>query len=142
MATLISRKTSRAQIAVLLNQITTFVAVYDHEMKNFDGRSPVAMVNSDGSRQQFPFYTQQWHRFRISLFWKRADDDATDDYLDDLATAVLQKLYDNAEESGYWADIDFAPGGEGEYSEMDYVLVDGEQYRREVIRIAVQVIGS
>ncbi len=138
MATMTSRKTSRAQIAALLSAITTFVAVYDHEVKNFDGKSPVATVHSDGSKQQFPDYLREWHRFLITLWWKRTDDDATEDYMDDLAKSVRQKLYDNVEEPGYWHDIEF----DEEYSQMDYVILDGTMYRREMIRVAVLVVGG
>jgi hypothetical protein len=49
-----SRKTSRAQMATLLGQIATFVNVYDHQVKNFDGKSPVATVHSDGSKTAIP----------------------------------------------------------------------------------------
>lgn len=138
MPTMTSRKTSRAQMATLLGEISTFVAVYDHEVTNFDGKSPVGTIHSDGSRQQFPDYLREWHRFVVTLWWKRADDDATEDYLDDLAKAVRQKLYDNVEESGYWHEIEF----DEEYSEMDYVILDGEMYRRERIRVAVLVVGG
>ena len=138
MPTLTSRKTSRAQMATLLGEISTFVAVYDHRTNNIDGKSPVGMVHSDGSMQTFPDYLREWHRFIISLLWKRADDDATEDYIDDLAKDVRQKLYDNVDEAGYWHDIEF----DEEYSEMDYVLIDGEQYRREMIRVAVLVVGG
>lgn len=138
MPTLTSRKTSRAQMATLLGEISTFVAVYDHQTKNIDGKSPVGMVHSDGSMQTFPDYLREWHRFIVSLLWKRSDDDATEDYIDDLAKDVRQKLYDNVDEAGYWHDIEF----DEEFSEMDYVLIDGEQYRRELIRVAVLVVGG
>jgi len=136
--TMTSRKTSRGQLATLLGTISTFVAVYDHEVKNFDGKSPVATIHSDGSRQQFPDYLREWHRFIVTLWWKRADDDATEDYIDDLAKDTRQKLYDNIEAAGYWHDIEF----DEEYSTMDYVLLDGEMYRREMIRLSVLVVGG
>mgnify|MGYP001568737700 CR=1 FL=1 len=138
MAEMTSRKTSRAQMATLLSAITTFVAVYDHEVKNFDGKSPVATVHSDGSMQTFPDYLREKHRFIVTLWWKRADDDATEDYIDDLAKNVRQKLYDNVGAAGYWHDIEF----DEEYSQLDYVILDGEMYRRETIRVAVLVVGG
>jgi len=138
MPTMTSRKTSRGQLATLLGQVTTFVNVYDHEVKNFDGRSPVATIHSDGTMQEFPWCLREWHRFIVTLWWKRTDDDATEDYLDDLAKDVRQKLYDNAEESGYWADIKF----DEEFSTQDYVILDGEMYRREMIRLSCLVIGG
>lgn len=139
MPTMTSRKTSRGQLATLLgDNVATFVAVYDHEVKNFDGKSPVATIHSDGTRQQFPDYLREWHRFILTLWWKRADDDATEDYVDDLAKDVRQTIYDNIEAAGYWYDVEF----DEEYSTMDYVMLDGEMYRREIIRLSVLVIGG
>lgn len=133
-----SRKTSRAQMATLLGQIATFVNVYDHQVKNFDGKSPVATIHSDGTKQLFPDCLYEWHRFLVTLWWKRTDDDATEDYIDDLARDVRQKIYDNVTAGSYWNDIEF----DEEYSTMDYVILDGEMYRREIIRVSALVIGG
>lgn len=138
MPSMTSRKTSRGQLATLLGAISTFVAVYDHQVSNFDGKSPVATIHSDGTRQQFPDYLREWHRFQITLWWKRTDDDATEDYIDDLAKDVRQKIYDNVDEPGYWIDVEF----DEEFSAMDYVILDGQMYRREIIRVSMLVVGG
>lgn len=137
MPTLTSRKTVRQQLATLLtDNVTTLVAAYDHQTKSFGGRSPVAMVHSDGTRSTFPDYAREYHRLLITLLWKRSDDDATEDYMDDLAKDVRQVLYDNAEAAGYWEDLSF----DEEFSEMGYWIIDGAQYRWEVIPVTCYVV--
>lgn len=138
MPTLITRKTARQHMATLLGTITTFVAVYDHEPKNPGGRSPIATIHSDGTRTTFPDFARQWHRLIITLWWKRTDGDATEDYIDDLANEVRQKLIDNTQIASKWADLEF----DEEFSEMDYVLLDGTMYRRERIRVSAYIICS
>lgn len=142
--TLTSRKTRRQQLASLLDtNVTDLVAVYDHQVKNFGGRSPVATVHSDGTRTVFPDYTREYHRFLITLWWKRSDDEDTEDYIDDLAQAVRQTLINHAEEPGYWSDIFFEDEQTGiDYSQMDYVILDGVMYRRELIRVVTLVISA
>ncbi len=134
--TLISRKTARAKIGTLLSAITTFVAVYDHQVKDFGGKSPVAMVYSDGTQTDRPAYARQRHRYIVELWWKRSDDAATEDYIDDLANSVRQKLIDNDALDGFWEDLTFDEAG----SEMDYIILDGVLYRRERLTVTCLVI--
>lgn len=136
--TLTSRKTTRQQLATLLGQITTFVAVYDHETKDFGRRSPVGMVHSDGSRTTWPDFTREFHRCIVTLLWAREDADATEDYLDDLAQAVRQKFYDNQELAGYWHDLEF----DEQFSQLDYPIIDGIMYRRERMRVTVFYVNG
>lgn len=135
MPTLTTRKTVRAQVATLLDEIAN-LTVYDHETKDFQGITPVAMVYSDGTRTEYAFAAWEYHRLRILLLWERADDENTEDYLDDLAVSVRQKLIDNASESGYWNDIEI----DDEFSEQGYPIIDGKQYRSEIIRATVKVL--
>lgn len=137
MPTLISRKTARQRMTTLMQTIATFVNVYDHQIKNFDGKSPVCMVYSDGSRTTFPDYTRQYHSLFIQIIWKREDGDATEDYIDDLANEVRQALVDNAEIASYWTDLDF----DETKSEMGYFKLEGVQYRYEIIPVEVEVIA-
>ncbi len=134
--TLISRKTARAKIAELLTAITTFVAVYDHQVKDFGGRSPVAMVYSNSTQTDRPAYARQRHGYIVELWWKRTDDDTTEDYIDDLANATRQKLMDNDAIDGFWEDLTF----DGQGSEMDYIILDGTLYRRERLTVTCLVI--
>lgn len=136
--TLTSRKLVRQRLATLLDEITTLVTVYDHETKDFERKSPIATIHSDGTLTTFPDYTREFHRFWISAYWRREDDDITEDYVDDLAAAIRQKLIDNLEETGYWHDIHF----DEEFSEMDYVIIDGVMYRRERWRVTIFVVEA
>lgn len=128
-----SRSGVRQQLAELLSDITTLVAVYDHETKDFKRQSPVAMVHSDGTRREYAGHAREWHRFLITLWWRRDDGSLTESYLDDLGTAVAQKLLDNSDLPGYWQDLEF----DEEFSEMGYYTVDGVQYRYERLRVVV-----
>lgn len=142
MPTLTSRKQSRQQLATLLTAgVTDLVAVYDHEVRDFGGRSPVATIHSNGTRTTFPDYTREYHRFLITLLWKRSDDDLTEDYVDDLAADVRQTLIDNAEAAGYWQDLQFDDEADG-FSEMGYWIIDGVQYRWERIRVTAYIVST
>ena len=134
--TLTGRKTIRQQITTLLDEVTTFVAVYDHEKSDFKHESPVGMVHSDGTRaDESVNFNREYHRFIITLMWQRQDDDLTEDYIDDLALEVRQKLVDNAQLDGYWEDLIV----NRDFSEMDYVFVDGRLYRRERMSVTAFV---
>jgi len=145
MPILTSRKTVRTRMATRIKAaVTTLVEVYDHQVKDFGGRSPVLTIHSDGTRSTFPDYTREYHSFILSLWWKRTDDDATEDYIDDLGKDVRQWLIDNTADAGYWHDLSFDDVGDGEggRSQMDYVLLDGVMYRREMIRVTALVISA
>lgn len=132
--TLTSRKAVRQQIATLLGQITDLVAVYDHQTKDFGRRSPVAMVWSDGTATLTEGYSQDWHRFWVAILWGRDDADATEDYIDDLSQAVRQKLFDNPQVAGVWDDLALG----SDFSQLEYVILDGKQYRLEQFQVLVR----
>lgn len=134
--TLTSRKEPREKIAELLGEITTLVAVYDHQVKDFGRRSPVAMVWSDGTTTLTQGYTHDWHRFWVAVLWDREDGDATEDYIDDLSQAVRQKLFDNPEVAGVWDDLALLE----EFSLLSYPVLDGRQYRMEQFQVLVKSI--
>lgn len=141
--TLTSRKAARAQLKTVLKAgIETLLeelwdvedvtlAAYESEAKDFGGLSPVLTVHSDGTMTTFTDYAREYHRFWVSLYWKRDDADTIEDALDDLAWAARQTLIDNSEEQGYWHDLDF----DESFSEMAYLIIDGVQYRSERLRV-------
>lgn len=141
MTTLTSRKVARAQLkSVLKTGVETIfgvvgwtLAAYESEPKDFGGQSPALTVNSDGSMTTFTDYAREFHRFWVTLYWKRDDADTTEDAIDDFSLAVRQTLIDNAEVAGFWEDLIF----DEEMSEMAYVIVDGVQYRSERLRVTV-----
>jgi hypothetical protein len=129
-----SRKAVRQALAGLLTTaVTQLVAVYDHETADFGGRSPVAMVYSDGTApgpaETYGQHDRQ-HAMLISLWWLRTDDDATEDYMDDLSEDVIDVVEGN-DEQAQWARMWLDDG----FSQMDYPIVDGKMYRREVLRV-------
>ncbi|MFZ1755034.1 MAG: hypothetical protein WBO46_14965 [Caldilineaceae bacterium] len=128
------RKTARkALAALLLANVSDLVAVYDHETVDFGGRSPVAMIYSDGTApgpaETFAAHARQ-HALMIALWWRRTDGAATEDYMDDLSAAVLTVLEANDETVNWdrlWVDDTF--------SETGYPILDGQMYRAEFIRV-------
>lgn len=139
--TLTSRKAARAQLkSILKTGVETIfdiddwsLAAYESEAKSFGGQSPVLTVHSDGNRSDFTDYAREYHRFWVTWYWLRDDPDTTEDALDDLAAAVRQTLIDNTEAAGYWQDLIF----DEEFSEASYVIIDGNQYRSERLRVTV-----
>lgn len=125
-----ARKTARG---IVLTMMTTLkgsaagdlVEVYDHEVKDFGRLSPVAMINSDGTNPVLTFDGQEY-RFNIWLWIQRGDDDATEDAMDDLSDRLMSAILSNG--SVYLND---------DFSELDYPIVDGVQYRRERVRVRV-----
>lgn len=84
MIVLTSRKAKRQALASLLGEIDTFVAGYDHQVKDFKGISPIYTVHSAGTRGAYVGYAEEYHRFAVNVIWKRGDADATEDNIDDL----------------------------------------------------------
>jgi hypothetical protein len=130
---LVNRTIAREHLASILGQIGTFVAVYDHEIKDFQGLSPVATIHSDGTQIATNF-RRQIHAYRVSLWWARSDDDDTEDLMDGLTYDVLAKLSQHRRVPGKWQSLQMDTG----FSEMAYPIVDGQQYRLEVMRVLVQ----
>ena len=119
------RKAARQALVTILATNTTLQAVYDHEVKDFQRRSPVAMVHSDGarilSRDGFDY------AMIVSLWWKRSSDGGdTEDSMDDLSDAIYALLLS---QKGLLVDEEF--------SRLSYPVVDGVMYRREEIRVVL-----
>lgn len=134
-----NRKDIRQALATLLSDnIATLVAVYDHETVNFEGKSPVAMVHSDGvgADELTESRTSRRYAYIITLMWKRTDDDATEDYLDDLSDNVTDLIVSNIGTTS-WKRIYL----DEQFSEMDYPLIDDTLYRRERMRVLVDYTG-
>lgn len=131
----LSRKTARQAVADLISRgLTDLVATYDHEHADFGRRSPVAMVYSDGTAPMDPGRARvDQHSLLISLWWSRSDDDATEDYIDDLADELRRLIEANRQSKPDWTSLTIDDG----FSEMDYPIVDGVMYRRETIRVII-----
>lgn len=119
------RKAARQALATLLATNPTFKAVYDHEVKDFQRQSPVAMVYSDGTR---PMSRDGFdYAMIVSLWWKRSSDGGdTEDGIDDLSDAIYALLL---------SQINLVV--DEEFSRLAYPIVDGVMYRREEIRVVL-----
>lgn len=130
-----SRKLARETLAGLLDDISTFVAVYDHLATSFDGVTPVAMVESFGTvwvNSNFGSH-ERAQRMLIHIWW--AWTDANEDRVDDLSAEVFDKLEANQQVSSVWDSLmidDF--GSTLTFSEPDE---DGRIYRIETIPVIV-----
>lgn len=120
------RKVARQALVTVLATNTTLQAVYDHEVKDFQRRSPIAMVHSDGSRTLHRAGGYDY-AFIVSLWWKRSSDGGdTEDSVDDLSDAIYELLLS---QNNLLVDEDF--------SRLSYPVVDGVMYRREEIRVVL-----
>lgn len=127
------RKAIKAWIGVI---VTSFKAGYAHEPKDTAGQSPLYTVHSDGT-SPYEDRDQYRHAFIVSLLVKRTGDgSAAEDEIDDLSDRVMRLLMSGG--SGILASIrvDEAFNAQN-FSNMDYPLIDGVQYRRERIRVIV-----
>lgn len=129
----ISRKATRKAVASLIDDnVADLVETYDHETKDFGGRSPICMVYGDGTAPTYAPLMNQ-HALLISLWWRRDDDAATEDYLDDLSGEVRLLLKENVANAPNWSSMTI----DDSFSSMDYPIVDGVMYRRETLRVTI-----
>ena len=131
-----SRKLARETLAGLLDDISTFVAVYDYLPPSFDGVTPVAMVESFGTVWVNEDLTgpQRAQKVNIHIWWEW--DAANEDRIDDLSAEVFDKLEANMSVSGVWGSLridDF--GSTLTFSEPEET--DGKVYRIETIPVIV-----
>jgi hypothetical protein len=127
------RAASRAALKVLLETITTFEIVYNGAPFNTGGLSPVAMVTSDGTEtgpgETFTT-TATAHRILIDLLWLRVATTEAD--IDALSAVVFALLKANRYANATWTSMEI----DGR-SQLDYVLIDGKDYRLERIPVVV-----
>jgi len=130
-----SRKAARQAVAALLVAgIPDFQAVYDHEVLDPGGLSPIAIVQSDGTAPPTTFGAdsrQQALIITISWIWT----DTTEDNVDDLSDAVLDLIEANSEMDGIWSAL----SQDNTFSRSGYTdPIDGIVYRLESIRVIVE----
>lgn len=129
-----SRKAARQALAELLGTIPTFQAVYAELQADFGGLSPICMLASDGSR---PAETtvlagyEREHAILIGIWWARHD--TVEDDMDDLSQDVWDVLEANTGPTNDWGGLTI----DEQFSQTDWPIVDGVQYRLEVIRVLI-----
>lgn len=134
-----SRKTVRKAFAALLEtSVTLAQKVYDNQIGDFEGQSPVVVVSSGGTlREEFTFQgTKPSHYLTINIFvvystehWSEAD---AEDALDDIEKQIAQVISTN-QITANWEAISFV-----DRSTCGAVMVGGTEYRTEAIQILME----
>ncbi len=144
-----SRATARKGLANLLTTALVGTgkpaqAVYPYQVGDFAGQSPVVVVSS-GPMLRLRDTLGECYRSRFELYvytfvlyadpqsnWTEAD---AEDALDTIEAAIADVLLTNTRYSGYWDRIEYT-----EPTQPDGVEIGGIEYRRELIRLTVEVL--
>ena len=141
----INRETVRDQLATLLTAALVgsgkpAEAVYNYQVGDFEGKSPVVVVTGAGSGRGNPLiYGEGSFLFEIHTFVLYALEDGSwteaqsEDRLDLLEKSIADVLND-ANDSDTWMSVTM--NGE---SEVDGVEIGGDEYRHEVIPVRVTI---
>lgn len=122
----------------LLDAEGSWQAVYDHQPASFGGQSPVSTVHNGGV--EFPSETfgggdeDAVMELLVTNYVKREDADAAEDTLDALLIALVDVVKANRKDDGNWDRL--VVNGP---TEPDYYVVDGVQYRAEIIRLQATI---
>lgn len=141
----INRETIRDQLAALLAAALVGAgkpaeAVYNHQVGDFQGKSPAVVVTSAGTGRGSPLVANQTaFLLEVYSFVLYALEDGTwteaqsEDRLDLLEKSIVDVLND-ANDSGTWQSVE--PNGE---SSIDSVEIGGDEYRYETIPVRITV---
>lgn len=137
-----SRKEARQQLAALLQADLVGAgkpaqAVYDYQVGDFQGQSPVVVVSSGGTlRERLSFLgTKPMHVMNIHVFvlyaaedgsWTEAD---AENALDDIEQKISATCSAN-QRTAWWEAI--TPTGQ---SATSSVMIGGKEYRTELITV-------
>lgn len=142
-----NRRTIRAALATLLSSgVTSAQVVYAYQPGDFGGQSPAVCVGSAGSERLAMTYQGDRARmyFDIDVFVLTGEaapsaygQDSSEDALDNVEAEIAAVVASNAnQETANWRALDYAGR-----SETDFVIVDGREYKREKIPIAITVFS-
>ena len=127
------RATCRAALVTLLDTVTALAMTYNGAPFTTGGLSPVAICSSDGSETgpgETMATTSVAHRILIDLLWLRSA--TTEDDVDALSATVIALLKANRGATAAWSSLEL----DGR-SQLDYVLIDGKDYRIERIPVII-----
>lgn len=140
-----NRKTIRKAIADLLKvglvgEGKPVQAVYDHQVGDFNGQSPVVVVSSGGSLHEPGSFDGShaafWLNVQVFVLYASADgnwnEEDAEDALDDIDEAISGIFSDN-QVSLHWQSIT-----QDERSLTDGIEIGGVEYRIELISIRVE----
>lgn len=128
-----NRKVCRAELVTLISTVSTLEATFNGAPMTTGGLSPFATVTDDGTEDgpdKNLVSTNDAHYFLIDLYWLRAP--GTEDELADLSTDVRNLLRANRGANSAWGSLEL--NGK---SQLDYVIIDGKDYRLERIPVVV-----
>lgn len=135
-----SRTERRRHIAGLMEASGAWQVVEAHQPGTFGGKSPVATVHNGPVNWQALTSRRSGGKanyqmtFLVTNLVKREDTGDAEDQLDDLLVALLDLVEKNPKAPGLWLDLR-AQGP----TEPDYFIIDGQQYRGEVVRLVATV---
>ena len=144
-----SRSVARKGLASLLTTALVGTgkpaqAVYAYQVGDFAGQSPVVVVSS-GPMLRLRDTMGECYRSRFELhvytFVLYADPDSgwtesdAEDALDTIEAAIADVLLTNTRYTGYWDRIEYADA-----TQPDGVEIGGAEYRRELIKLTVEVL--
>lgn len=127
------RKACRAALVTLLAGASDLEATYNGAPFTTGGLSPFATVTDDGTEDgpdKNMVSTNDAHYFLIDLYWLRAP--GVEDKLADLSTVVRGIIRANRGANASWSSLEL--NGK---SQMDYLIIDGKDYRLERIPVVV-----
>jgi len=135
-----NRKDSRAQLKALLEALGVFQTVYEGDPKNTGGASPIAAIRDRKARRTriIEDTSDQLFGYEIVTAVVRSGPNAgtekqVEDALADLEVAIAGLVDTHPVLNGYWIDLVYDEAG----TETSYDVIDGFQYRGEVIPITV-----
>jgi hypothetical protein len=118
----------------------TFNQVLGHEVKDLGGKDKVLTVHSDAIAYEREGAgsgsgAELRHRYWITWWVLRSDGATAEDTFDTLAQKVLEVVENNRQVAAKWEELD--PIGE---SQPGYIILEGEQYRRERILVEALIL--
>lgn len=142
-----NRETTRDALTALLTTALVGTglpcqAVYGYQVSDFHGKTPVVVVSSAGSAHERMTHQGNRSTFYFNIYsfvlysdadtgWTEAD---AEDRLDLIEKTIAETLETYRRYDGYWQGIDYS-----DRSQSDSVAIGGDDYRREIISVVVEV---
>lgn len=137
--TIPSRELARDHLVTLMTATGAFNQVLPYEVKDLGGKDKVLTVHSDVQTydREGAGTAGAELRYRYWLTWwaHRQDAALAEDTLDTMAQKVLETVENNRRVDGKWEELTAV----GE-SQPGYIILEGEQYRRERLLVEALIL--
>ena len=137
---MINRKAARAQLKMLIDATGLFAVVSEGDPKNTGGASPICAIRDRKVRRSrvIADTSDELFGYEIVTAVVRSGANAgtekqVEDTLADLEMAIATLVDTHPVLAGYWRDLAYDEQG----TETSYDVIDGFQYRGEVIPITL-----